>query len=219
MGTARPALTDTVPVAPEQLHAHWADLNARYFGGALPRIEIVWSARLTSSAGMFVSHVGPRARDAARSETGRARRLIRLSAPLLQHLPERELLSTLAHEMIHQWQFDVRKRRPDHGTDFVEKMEAMNRDGLRITIHHSLDEEVGAFMTYAWRCLECGQDYQRQRRTIRPKDHRCGACHGPLGEVLPGKLPRRRRRIRPTHRSAQHRPSPFVQLELPFTTA
>ncbi len=214
---ARPSLTETAPVTLEQLHAHWSDLNARYFGGALPSIEIVWSARLTSSAGMFVSHAGPRSREDGRE--GRARRLIRLSTPLLQHLSERELLSTLAHEMIHQWQFDVRKRRPNHGQDFLDKMDAMNRDGLKITIHHTLDEEVSAFMTYAWRCLECGQDYQRQRRTIRPKDHRCGACRGLLGEVLPGKLSRKRRRIHPQHRAAQYRPSPFVQLELPFTAA
>jgi len=206
---ARMPLAETAPVTLEQLRAHWTDLNARYFGGGLPSIEIVWSARLTSSAGMFVSHAGPRSR----------RRLIRLSTPLLQNLSERELLTTLAHEMIHQWQFDVRKRRPDHGPDFLEKMDAMNHDGLKITIHHTLDEEVSAFMTYAWRCLECGQDYQRQRRTIRPKDHRCGACRGPLGEVLPGKLQRKRRRIQPRHQSAQYRPSPFVQLELPFTAA
>jgi predicted SprT family Zn-dependent metalloprotease len=216
---ARPSLTETVPVTLEQLRVHWTDLNVRYFGGVLLPIEIVWSARLTSSAGMFVSHTGPKARTEGSLESGRPRRLIRLSTPLLQQLSERELLSTLAHEMIHQWQFDVRKRRPDHGEDFLEKMAAMNRDGLKITIHHTLDEEVSAFMTYAWRCLECGQDYQRQRRTIRPKDHRCGACHGPLGEVLPGKLPRKRRRIRPQHRSAQYRPTPFVQLELPFTAA
>lgn len=214
----RLSLTETAPATSEQLRAHWTDLNARYFSGALPSIEIVWSARLTSSAGMFVSHAGPRSREDGHE--GRTRRLIRLSAPLLQHLSGRELLSTLAHEMIHQWQFDVRKRRPDHGEEFLEKMEAMNRDGLKITIHHTLDEEVSAFMTYAWRCLECGQDYQRQRRTIRPKDHRCGSCHGPLGEVLPGKLSRKRRRmLRPRHRSAQYRPSPFVQLELPFTAA
>lgn len=214
---ARPSLTETAPVTHEQLHAHWSDLNARYFGGALPSIEIVWSARLTSSAGMFVSHAGPRSREDGRE--GRARRLIRLSTPLLQNLSERELLTTLAHEMIHQWQFDLRKRRPDHGQDFLDKMDAMNRDGLKITIHHTLDEEVSAFMTYAWRCLECGQDYQRQRRTIRPKDHRCGACRGPLGEVLPGKLTRKRRRIQPRHQSAQHAPAPFIQLELPFTGA
>lgn len=213
----RPLLTETAHVTLEQLHAHWSDLNARYFGGALPPIEIVWSARLTSSAGMFVSHAGPRSREDGRE--GRARRLIRLSAPLLQHLSGRELLSTLAHEMIHQWQFDLRKRRPGHGQDFLDKMDAMNRDGLKITIHHTLDEEVSAFMTYAWRCLECGQDYPRQRRTIRPKDHRCGACRGLLGEVLPGKLPRKRRRIHPRHQSAQHAPASFVQLELPFTAA
>lgn len=211
---ARPALSESVPATVQQLQAHWAYLNARYFGGTLPPIDIEWSARLTSSAGMFISHVGPRTE--GRSDAGRPRRLIRLSAPLLAQLPERELLSTLAHEMIHQWQYDVRRRRPDHGPEFVELMNTMNRDGLRVAIHHTLDEQVRAFMTYAWRCLACGQDYQRQRRTIRPRDHRCGACHGPLGEVLPGKLPRKRRRIRPQHRSASHPPAPFVQLELPF---
>lgn len=208
---AKTPLADTSPITLERLHAHWADLNARYFGGVLQPIPIEWSARLTSSAGMFVSRIGGRGR-----EDNRPRRLIRLSTPLLQHRSEQELLSTLAHEMIHQWQFDIRRRRPDHSDDFLEKMEAMNEDGLRITIHHALDDEVGAFMTYAWRCLDCGQDYRRQRRTIRPKDHRCGSCHGPLGEVLPGKLPRKRRRVQALHRSAQYRPPPFVQLELPF---
>ncbi|MBM4119881.1 MAG: SprT family zinc-dependent metalloprotease [Nitrospira sp.] len=207
----RMLLAETTPVALEQLHAHWADLNTKYFDGILQTIRIEWSARLTSSAGMFVIRIGGGGR-----EDNRPRRLIRLSTPLLQHRSEQELLSTLAHEMIHQWQFDVRRRRPDHGDDFLDKMAVMNADGLRITIHHALDEEVGAFMTYAWRCLDCGQDYRRQRRTIRPRDHRCGACHGPLGEVLPGKLLRKRRPVRPLHRSAQYRPPPFVQLELPF---
>jgi predicted SprT family Zn-dependent metalloprotease len=215
---ARPALDESVPVPLQRVQAQWADLNARYFGGALPPIEIQWSARLTSSAGMFVSHAGSRVREAGCLDAGRPQRLIRLSAPLLKDLPEHEWLSTLAHEMIHQWQYDVRRQRPDHGPDFLEKMAAMNRDGLRVTVHHALDEQVGAFLTYAWRCFACGLDYPRQRRTIRPRDHRCGACHGPLGEVLPGKLLRKRQHIRPQHRSAQHRPAPVLQLELPFPT-
>ena len=60
MRTGRPELTDTAPATRDRLHAHWADLNARYFGGALPPIEIVWSSRLTPSAGLFVSHTRPR---------------------------------------------------------------------------------------------------------------------------------------------------------------
>jgi len=43
---ARPALDESVPVPLQRVQAQWADLNARYFGGALPPIEIQWSARL-----------------------------------------------------------------------------------------------------------------------------------------------------------------------------
>ena len=76
-------------------------------------------------------------------------REIRLSEPLLTQLAERtpyaeqELMNTLAHEMIHQWQFDVLKRRPNHGPDFLRKMTEMNRSGLvSITTYHSLQKEV-----------------------------------------------------------------------------
>ncbi|WP_447971979.1 SprT-like domain-containing protein [Nitrospira sp. Kam-Ns4a] len=164
----------------------WADLNARYFHGALPPIEIQWSRRLTASAGMFVSRTGPRAR-----EQGARRRLIRLSVPLL-HAPalapadaERELVATLAHEMIHQWQFDVLKRRPDHGAAFQRKMAVMNRDGLAVTVRHELERAVRAFIRHVWRCERCGCLYERQRRSISPIRHRCGRCRGALNEVVP----------------------------------
>ncbi len=149
----------------------------------MPPIEIVWSMRLTASAGMFASRVGPRA-----PETGKARRCIRLSVPLLQHHAskeaEQELIGTLAHEMIHQWQFDVLRRRPNHGSDFQRKMTEMNRQGLGITVRHSLDEAVEALAKYAWRCLGCGKLYHRRRRTIRPSRHRCGGCRGNLQELI-----------------------------------
>lgn len=162
----------------------WTELNHRHFKGALPPIDIVWSRRLTGSAGLFVSRGGPRTPLA-----GPRRRLIRLSAPLLQAgedaaAREIELRGTLAHEMIHQWQFDVLKRRPNHGPDFHRKMEMMNRDGLRITVHHDLAAAARPWLRYAWRCIACGQVYERQRRTIRPSRHRCGACRGKLEELM-----------------------------------
>jgi len=162
----------------DRLQHLWGEFNHRFFRGALPSIEVVWSRRLTSSAGMFASRVGPRVPDA-----GTARRCIRLSVPLLQQSSgdvEHELLGTLAHEMIHQWQFDILKRRPNHGPDFRRKMVEMNREGLGVTISHALDEAVLALAKYAWRCLGCGKVYQRQRRTIRPSRHRCGCCRGML---------------------------------------
>jgi len=170
-------------VNPQHVQLLWAELNIRWFGGRLPSIEIVWSRRLTASAGMFVSHGGPRS-----LEAGARRRSIRLSVPLLQAPSEqaaRDVFVTLAHEMIHQWQFDILKRRPNHGPDFRRKMDEMNGAGLGITVRHALTESVRKRAKYAWQCLRCGRTYERQRRTIRPSRHRCGACRGALRETSP----------------------------------
>lgn len=173
----------------------WSELNGRYFAGLLPPIELVWSRRLTSSVGMFVSRRGPRPRldrDGLRPPT---KREIRLSLPLLQQALQRseygeqEIVNTLAHEMIHQWQFDILKRRPNHGTDFLRKMTEMNRDGaLAITIYHSLQKEVLALARFSWRCRQCGRVYRRQRRTIEPRRHHCGICRGSLQELDPAQV-------------------------------
>lgn len=168
---------------PAHLQRLWTDLNLRHFGGGLPAIEIVWSRRLTASAGLFVSRGGPRA-----PGIGARQRRIRLSAPLLRDASdraEREILATLAHEMIHQWQYDILKRRPNHGPDFRRKMDAMNLAGLGITVRHDLTEAVRRLARYAWQCLSCGRTYERQRRTIEPRRHRCGGCRGELGEISP----------------------------------
>jgi predicted SprT family Zn-dependent metalloprotease len=174
----------------ERLQAEWRTLNERYFDGLLPEISIAWSRRLTSSVGMFVSRGGPRPRQFDESTPQRSKREIRLSEPLMARLAERtpyaeqELLNTLAHEMIHQWQFDILKRKPNHGPDFVRKMTEMNRSGLvAITIYHSLHKEVLALAQFAWRCKDCGRVYRRQRKTIQPRRHLCGTCRGALQEL------------------------------------
>ena len=167
----------------ERLQALWAELNARYFRRTLPAIAIEWSHRLTASSGMFVSRAGPRTLTAGGTDPPPGRRLIRLSRPLLRGQAEQEIIGTLAHEMIHQWQFDVMRKRPNHGPDFRDKVAAMNRDGLGITIRHDLDDAVRALVKYAWRCLRCGRVYERHRRTIRPHVHQCGACRGRLREI------------------------------------
>jgi predicted SprT family Zn-dependent metalloprotease len=170
----------------------WSELNGRYFGGLLPQIDLAWSRRLTSSVGMFVSRRGPRPRrnqDGLRPPT---KREIRLSLPLLQQVRQRseygeqEIVNTLAHEMIHQWQYDILRRRPNHGADFLRKMTEINRDGaLAITVYHSLQQEVLALTQFSWRCRQCGRLYRRQRRTIQPLRHHCGVCRGSLEELSP----------------------------------
>lgn len=170
--------------------ASWERFNRQYFAGRLPPIPIQWSGRLTSSLGLFMSRVGPRTNVSESSLPDRDRRCIRLSLPLIGRMPtdrlsrEELILNTLAHEMIHQWQYDILKRRPDHGPDFRRKMREINRHGsLNITIYHSLSNEVYALARHAWRCQRCGEVYRRLRRTIHPRLHVCALCHGPLKET------------------------------------
>jgi predicted SprT family Zn-dependent metalloprotease len=161
----------------------WRDLACRFFENRLPAITIEWSSRLTASAGLFVSQVGPRSRWVSSAYRHGAARVIRLSAPLLRGEPEAELQGTLAHEMIHQWEFDIRKRRPSHGQTFREMMDRMNEAGLGITIRHQLNKTVETLNRYAWECVRCGMAYHRQRRTIMPARHLCSRCRGALVEV------------------------------------
>jgi len=176
-------------ISAEGLQTRWQNLNVRYFAGSLAPIEIVWSQRLTASVGMFTCHEGPKTFYTLAKTN--SRREIRLSLPLFEQLAartpyaEQELLNTLAHEMIHQWQFDVLKHRPDHGLEFLRKMTQINRSGeVAVTTYHSLEKEVIALSKFAWRCRDCGRLYRRHRRTIEPKRHHCGACRGALQELM-----------------------------------
>ena len=165
------------------LQEMWQCLAVRFFENRLPAITIEWSSRLTASAGLFVSQVGPRSRWVSFLFRHGDARVIRLSSALLRGESEDELQRTLAHEMIHQWEFDIRKRRPSHGPIFREMMDRMNAEGLGITIRHQLNANVQAWNRYAWQCMNCGMAYHRQRRTIVPSRHLCGRCRGSLKEV------------------------------------
>lgn len=170
-------------VSLSHLQTMWQHLSSRFFENRLPAIRIEWSSRLTASSGLFVSQVGPRSRWVSAAYRHGDARVIRLSAPLLRGEPEAELLGTLAHEMIHQWEFDIRKRHPSHGPIFREMMNRMNEEGLAISIRHQLDENVAMWNRYAWQCIRCGMAYYRQRRTIVPSRHLCSRCRGALVEV------------------------------------
>lgn len=187
-----------VPLSAEALHVIWQGLNVSYFQNRLPPIEIQWSTRLTSAAGLFVSQTGPR--DARLLPAGRRGngRVIRLSVPLLRDQSLLLVRDTLAHEMIHQWQFDVKKCRPSHGREFRRLMDVMNADGLHVSMYHTLTEAVAVFAKFTWRCVRCGYVYHRQRNTLSTRRHRCGQCSGPLQAIgnshvrAPRKSPRPR---------------------------
>ncbi len=180
----------------EKLIQEWESLNIRYFSRVLSPITITWSPRLTASLGVFVyqRHHGPAPRVLSRSMRSFGS-IIRLSTPLFASLVrrpqtgERELRRTLAHEMIHQWQAERLHIIPNHGPTFVTVMERMNEDGCGVSIYHSWRHEVEQLSRHAWVCDDCGLVYRRQRRTISPRYHRCGKCHGTLRALPPCRTP------------------------------
>ncbi len=178
-----PSRLADLPLSLEELQTMWSSLNASYFDNRLPSIEIQWSTRLTSSVGLFVSRSGPRTLQVSPETRHGTGRVIRLSLPLLREQPVAEIRGTLAHEMIHQWQFDVKKCYPSHGREFRRVMNLMNEDSLGITIYHALTKEVEALSKYTWQCQQCGREYHRQRKSLSPKTHRCGYCWGDLREI------------------------------------
>jgi len=175
--------SSNVPLSVEHLQSIWRELNGSYFQNRLPAIEIQWSNRLKASAGLFRSRTGPRTSWVDPEERHGKGRVIRLSIPLLSGQPFEEIRGTLAHEMIHQWQFDVKKWCPSHGREFRRIMALMNDDGLEITIYHTLDNGAPVPAKFTWRCAWCGHAYHRQRNTLSTKRHRCGLCRGPLQEI------------------------------------
>ena len=171
------------PLSRCELQSLWSSLNARYFASRLLPIEIQWSTRLTSSVGLFVSQSGPRTQSVAPETRHGSGRVIRLSLPLLSRQSLAEIRSTMAHEMIHQWQFDVKKWNPSHGREFRRVMKIMNCDGLGITIYHTLNKEAEALSKYLWWCQQCGRSYHRQRKSLSSRNYRCGYCRGELRRV------------------------------------
>ncbi len=174
-----------VPLSADALRSIWHACNISYFQNRLPPVDIQWSTRLTASAGLFMSRTGPRTACVSSEERHGTGRVIRLSMPLLSGQSVETIRSTLAHEMIHQWQFDVKKCRPSHGREFRRVMDLMNADGLGIAMYHALTGAVEAFARFAWRCGRCGHAYYRQRNTLSPTRHRCGKCLGPLRNIAP----------------------------------
>ena len=188
MKTATSSLSP--PLSSWELQNLWGSLNVQYFESRLPPIQIQWSTRLTSSVGLFVSDSGPRNQCVAAEIRHGSGRVIRLSLPLLYEQSLDEIRNTLAHEMIHQWQFDVKKCNPSHGREFRRVMKIMNQDGLGITIYHTLNKEVEALSKCSWLCQRCGRSYHHQQKSLSSQNYRCGYCRSefrPSNQTTPSR--------------------------------
>ncbi len=114
---ARPAPGDEPRV--ERLQAFHAELNRRYFGGRLRRVEIRISSRMRRRLGEFRP-----------ADTGEGAE-IALSRRHLNADGWARVTETLLHEMVHQWQAES-GHRLGHGPDFRRKCAAIGIEGRAV---------------------------------------------------------------------------------------
>ncbi|XP_036363750.1 sprT-like domain-containing protein Spartan isoform X4 [Octopus sinensis] len=125
------------------IFAMFQEFDRTFFGGTLSRVELKWSKRMTSCAGLMSPLEG---KGGACS--------IRLSEPLLKLRPRKDLVETLLHEMIHAHLHVTKCRESDpHGPKFKEHMNRINKaTGANITIYHNFIDEVNLHKQHWWRC-------------------------------------------------------------------
>ena len=146
-------------------------LNRQYFQNSLsdngiPRVSVRWSdGRMRTTAGIY------------RRKTnflGVKTIQIFLSKPVLENLPEKALMSTLCHEMIHAWIDLVLKVEESHGPNFYKRMSEINssQTDFQVTVRHSfpISKTVPKWLAT---CPSCEKNF-RYRRIV--KGAACRRC-------------------------------------------
>ena len=158
----------------------FAEFNTKVFNGSLSSVEVVWSRRLNTTAGLT------RLKRIGTSDTMRRIATIELSTKILDNLER--LRATLLHEMCHAaaWLVDG-VHKPPHGKVFKKwANHSMRRiQDVEVTTTH---DYVIRFR-FAWKCQNaaCGSIIKRHSRSVDPNKHCCGSCKGRLTEIeVPG---------------------------------
>ena len=151
--------------------------NQIVFGKKLESVEVTWSKRLTTTAGIC------RLKRRRQGFTIENLASIELSVKLIDD--ESRLQSTLMHEMCHAaaWLID-NVHKPPHGKVFKKWANlAMRRiSGLIVSTTH---EYVTNSYKFAWACTNehCDFIIQRHSRSVDVNRHCCGKCRARLIEV------------------------------------
>ncbi|XP_071455028.1 DNA-dependent metalloprotease dvc-1 [Hetaerina americana] len=125
------------------IHALFLHFDNLFFWKKLRSVEVKWSPRMTSCAGICCYQ-------------GRGGLCsIRLSLPLLKLRPRKDLIETLLHEMIHAYLFVTHNNRDrnGHGPEFHKHMHRINKSaGTKITVFHTFHDEVRSYQQHWWKC-------------------------------------------------------------------
>ncbi|XP_043476311.1 DNA-dependent metalloprotease SPRTN-like [Leptopilina heterotoma] len=133
-----PCTTDERP----DLRGLYGQLDQNYFDGGLAAAgyTIGWGRRMKKTSGY----------------TDLPLRIVRISWEIHRLLPEKELIGTLLHEMIHVKLFHHRNDADSfsHKGEFKKEMRRINKIGpYRVVIHHNLPRKVlYQLRPYVWKC-------------------------------------------------------------------
>ena len=164
----------------EYTRSTFAEFNTKVFNSALSSVEVVWSKRLKTSAGLT------RLKRVGTSDSMRRIATIELSTKILDNLER--LRATLLHEMCHAagWLVDG-VHKPPHGKVF-KKWANLSMRRIRDVEVTTTHDYVIRFK-FAWKCKNtaCGSIIKRHSRSVDPNKHCCGSCKGRLMEIeVPG---------------------------------
>ncbi|XP_065079170.1 DNA-dependent metalloprotease dvc-1 [Ochlerotatus camptorhynchus] len=127
------------------IHVLFPIFDRKFFQGKLLCVELEWSKRMYSCAGICYQRTNRFGRSCT----------IRLSEPLLKLRSRKDLVETLLHEMIHAYCFvlGIREGNGGHGPHFKKIMNGINRiAGTNITVYHTFHDEVKLYKTHWWKC-------------------------------------------------------------------
>ena len=144
--------------------------NKQFFDNSLtvnqqPLVKVRWSDnRLKTTAGFYKR----------KKINGLIDSEIILSKPILSKLSNREINSTLCHEMIHAWVDIILKKNEIHGPNFLYKMNQINKkeNNFQICVRHNFPVERREFK-YTGKCKNCGEKYMYRKRI---KNIACKKC-------------------------------------------
>ncbi len=170
-------------------------LNRQYFQNSLfengvPRVSVRWSdGRMRSTAGIYrrkTNFFGVKTSE------------IILSKPILEKLPQKALISTLCHEMIHAWIDLVLQVEEGHGSNFHKRMAEINssQTDFQVTVRHSfpISKKIPKWVAT---CPSCKRSFPYQRMVKAAAcrsccntyfegrwDQKCLLIYEPFSEVL-----------------------------------
>ena len=144
--------------------------NKQFFDNSLkvnqqPLVKLRWSDnRLKTTAGFYKR----------KKINGLIDSEIVLSKPILCKLSNREIYSTLCHEMIHAWVDRILKKDEIHGPNFLNKMNQINEkeNNFQISVRHTFPVERRE-CKYTGTCKNCGEKYMYLKRI---KNIACKKC-------------------------------------------